>query len=52
MDTRNFTFLCYGLLAAWLILCAYVVALVARERKLQRELERLRLLVEEKEHTG
>ena len=44
MDTRNFTFLCYGLVAAWLILCAYVVTLAARERKLQRELERLRLL--------
>jgi CcmD family protein len=49
MDTRNFTFLCYGLVAAWLILCAYVVALVARERKLKREVERLKLLVEEKE---
>jgi len=49
MDTRNFTFLCYGLVAAWLILCVYVVSLAARERKLQRELERLRLLVEEKE---
>jgi CcmD family protein len=52
MDTRNFTYMFYGFLAAWLILCAYVVALVARERKLKREVERLRLLVEEKEHTG
>jgi CcmD family protein len=49
MDTRNFTYLCYGLVAAWLILCVYVISLGARERKLQRELERLRLLVEEKE---
>jgi len=49
MDSRNFTFMFYGFLAAWLILCAYVVSLVARERKLKRELERLRLLVEDKE---
>jgi CcmD family protein len=51
MDTRNFTFLCYGLVAAWLILCAYVVTLAARERKLKRELERLRLLVENQERS-
>ena len=51
MDSRNFTFMFYGFLAAWLILCAYVVSLVARERKLKRELERLRLLVEDKERT-
>lgn len=50
MDTRNFTFLCYGLVAAWLILCVYVISLAARDRKLKRELERLRQLVEEKEH--
>ena len=49
MDSRNFTFMFYGFLAAWLILCAYVVSLAARERKLKRELERLRLLVEDKE---
>ena len=49
MDSRNFTFMFYGFLAAWLILCAYVVSLVARERRLKRELERLRLLVEDKE---
>ena len=51
MDSRNFTFMFYGFLAAWLILCAYVVSLAARERKLKRELERLRLLVEDKERT-
>jgi CcmD family protein len=51
MDTRNFAFLCYGLVAAWLILCAYVVTLAARERKLKRELERLRLLVENQERS-
>lgn len=49
MDTRNFTYMFYGFLAAWLVLCAYVVSLVARERKIKRELERLRLMVEDKE---
>jgi hypothetical protein len=38
MDTRNFTYLFYGLLAAWAILCAYVISLAARERKIKREL--------------
>jgi CcmD family protein len=42
----------YGFLAAWLILCAYVVSLASRERRLKREVERLRLLVEDKERTG
>lgn len=46
---RNFRSLFWGLLAAWLVLCAYLVWLVARERKLQRELESLRRMVEERE---
>lgn len=46
---RNFQFLFYGLLAAWLILCAYVVSLVARERKIKRQLESLRQIVEHRE---
>jgi CcmD family protein len=52
MDTRNFTFLCYGLMAAWLILCGYVATLAGRERRLKREVERLRTLVEDRERTG
>ncbi len=48
MDARNFTFLFYGFLAAWLILALYVVALVGRERKLQRELENLKRMLEAK----
>jgi CcmD family protein len=50
METRNVTFMFYGFLAAWLILCAYVVSLAARERKLKRELERLRLLIQDKDN--
>jgi hypothetical protein len=45
---RNFVFLFYGLLTAWLVLLAFVVILAMRERKLQRELERLRAMLEEK----
>ncbi len=49
---RNFRFLFYGLLAAWLVLCAYLVWLVARERKLKRQMESLRRMVEERESGG
>ncbi len=49
MDTRNFTYLFYGLLAAWAILCAYVISLAARERKIKRELDRLRTMLEDRE---
>jgi CcmD family protein len=49
MDARNFTFLFYGFLAAWLILIVYVVVIAARESKLRNEIERLRRMVEERE---
>ena len=47
MDTGNFTFLVYGLTAAWLILFAYVAALAGRERRIERELENLRQMLKE-----
>ena len=46
MDTRNVTFMIYGLVAAWLIVLGYVVLLALRERKLRKELERVRNMVE------
>jgi hypothetical protein len=46
---RNFQFLFYGLLTAWLVLLAFVIMLAGRERKLRRELERLRLMIEDRE---
>jgi CcmD family protein len=46
MDSRNFTFMFYGFLAAWLILVGYVVSLVARERKLRRELDSVKNMIE------
>ena len=48
MDTRNFTFMFYGFLAAWVILAAYVVALVRRENRLKRELENVKRMIEER----
>jgi len=45
---NNFVFLFYGLLTAWLVLLAFVVMLAARERKLTQEIERLRLMLEDR----
>ena len=48
MDERNFQFMFFGFLAAWLIVVIYVAALALRERKLKRELDRVRSLVEDR----
>jgi CcmD family protein len=45
MDARNFTFMFYGFLAAWLIVLGYVVSLAVRGAKLKRELEDVKQLV-------
>ena len=42
----NFEYLCYGLMAAWLIVTFYVILLGLRESKLRRELDRVRQMVE------
>jgi CcmD family protein len=44
----NFEYLCYGLMAAWLIVALYVLLLGLRESKLRRELDRVRQMVEPK----
>ena len=46
---RNFEFLCYGFAAAWVILVGYVLLLVARERKIRREMRDLNRLLEYRE---
>jgi CcmD family protein len=43
---RNYQFLSYGLVAAWVILIIYVLMMVGRQRKLQREIERLRVMLQ------
>ena len=45
MDARNFTFMFYGFLAAWLIVIVYVVSLARRGARLKRELEDVKRLV-------
>jgi CcmD family protein len=47
MDERNFLFLCYALMAAWTLVVVYVVSLALRERRIRRELETLKRMVEE-----
>ena len=42
----NFEYLCYGLMAAWLIVAFYVLLLGLREGKLSKELDRVRHMVE------
>ena len=42
---RNYEFLSAGLVAAWVILIVYVLMMVSRQRKLKREIERLRAML-------
>jgi CcmD family protein len=45
MDERNFTFMFYGFLAAWLIVLVYVVSLARRGARLKKELEDVKQLI-------
>jgi CcmD family protein len=45
MDARNFIFMFYGFLAAWLIVLLYVVSLARRNARLKKELEDVKNLV-------
>ena len=44
MDARNFTYMFYGFLAAWLIVMLYVISLARRGARLKKELEQVRRL--------
>ena len=46
---RNFQGLIWGFVAAWAVLLLYTLMLTARERKIRRELERLKSMVEDTE---
>jgi CcmD family protein len=46
VENRNFTYMFYGFVAAWLLLVIYVVTLVAREGGLRRQIESLKQMVE------
>ena len=49
MDTRNFTYMFYGFLAAWMILVVYVLMLVNRESNIKKQLANLKNLLEERQ---
>jgi CcmD family protein len=49
MDITNLKFLFYGYSAAWIIITAFVLLLVRRGRRIDRELSRLKSLVEDRE---
>jgi CcmD family protein len=46
---HDYEFLTYGLIAAWVILAVYVMMMIGRQKKLKREIEGLRAMVEEKQ---
>jgi hypothetical protein len=46
---RNYAFLSYGLIVAWLVLVVYVLMMVGRERRLKREIASLKAMLEEKQ---
>jgi len=45
---HNYEFLTYGLIAAWVILAGYVLLMLARQKKLKREIDNLRAILQEK----
>ncbi len=45
---HDYEFLSYGFTAAWVILVLYVLMMMARQRKLKREIANLRAMLEEK----
>jgi CcmD family protein len=46
MDNRNFLYMFYGFAVAWVVVVAYVLTLVSREKKLRDEMRRLRSMIE------
>ena len=48
---RNYEFLSYGLIVAWLVLVVYVLMMATRERKLKREIASLKAMLEDKRQT-
>jgi CcmD family protein len=52
IEARNFQFLVFGLLAAWLIVIGYLFYLVRRDKRLQQELSRLRDMLADREKSS
>jgi len=49
IDITNLRFLFFGYSAAWLIMIGFVFLLLSRSRRIDRELRRLKSLVEDQE---
>ena len=47
---RNYQFLSYGLMAAWIILAVYVLMMTNRQKKLKQEIATLKAMLEDKHH--
>jgi CcmD family protein len=45
---RNYEYLSYGLTVAWVVLLVYVLMMVARQKKLTREIANLKSMLENK----
>ena len=45
---RNYEYLSYGLTVAWVVLVVYVLMMVARQKKLRREIANLKSMLENK----
>ena len=52
MDARNFTFMFYGFLAAWLIVMLYVIVLARRGARLKKELDAVKKIASQPEQHG
>lgn len=48
MDTRNFTYMFYGFSVAWVVIAIYAVTLMQRQGKINKQVESLKKMVEEK----
>jgi CcmD family protein len=49
MDPRNFQYMFYGFSAAWFLIVLYALSLLARERQIRAEIDRLKSMLEERE---
>jgi CcmD family protein len=49
MDARNFQYMFYGFSAAWVLIVIYAFSMLARERKIKAEIDRLKSMMAEKE---
>jgi CcmD family protein len=49
MDPRNFQYMFYGFSAAWALIVIYALSLLARERQIKAEIDRLKSMLDERE---